>query len=167
MKKHSAKQVTEGFGLVEVLVGAAIVAAVLVGSVTAFQSLVRNGLRAPEELKALYVAQAGIEGMRFLRDKGWDANISTLLLDTPYYLSSALPGWEATTTLSLIDGAFKRTVELESVYRRDSDKDIVASTSAEQKTLDPDARLVIVTVTATSTGSSISITTLFTNLFDN
>ena len=157
----------EGFGLIEVLVGAAIVATVLIGSVTAFQSLVRNGLRAPEELKALYLVQGGAEGVRFLRDSGWNAKIEALQLNTPYYLSSVLGAWEATTTPSLIDGTFKRTATFESVYRRDSDKDIVASTSAEQKTLDPDARFVTVTVTATSTGSSVSITTLFTNLFEN
>ncbi|MDP3735641.1 MAG: prepilin-type N-terminal cleavage/methylation domain-containing protein [bacterium] len=132
-----------GFSLVEVVVGSAIILIVLGGLIAAFTRYAATLFRTTDRVQATYLAEEGIEVARILRDASW-TSFAALTLDTPYRLALSSGVWEATTSEALIDGAFDRTMTLQSVYRRTSDSDIVASTSLASKAIDPDARYVLV-----------------------
>lgn len=128
-------------GLVEVIVAVTLATLAIAGSITAFSYYLRIGLTVSEKIQATYLAEEGLEVMRFFRDESWE-NIATLASSTSYYLSFGGSSWSTTTTLTLINDRFERVILLEDVYRRTSDDDIVASTSLEAKTLDPNIRKV-------------------------
>ena len=132
-----------GISLVEVVVGSAIILTVLVGLVVAFERYAATLFRTTDRLQATYLAEEGVEVARILRDASW-TNFAALTLDVPYRLALVAGVWEATTSTTLIDGAFDRTMTLASVYRRTSDSDIVASTSPSPKAIDINARHVSV-----------------------
>ncbi|MDP7648317.1 MAG: hypothetical protein QGI82_01305, partial [Candidatus Pacebacteria bacterium] len=82
-----------------------------------------------------------------------------------YNLAFDGSNWEATTTSALIDNVFDRTITIVDVYRRDSDDDIIASTSPDSKTLDPNT--VQVTASVSWDGDEVNATTYFTNIFND
>lgn len=151
---------TRGISLVEVLVGAAIVSLVLAGVVGVLQLYSVTSRLNLERIQAALLLEEGVEAVRFMRDDSWTQNIDTLDEGIPYYLSLEATGWKATTTESLIDVQFYRTVTLTSVYRKNIDDDIVDSASAEAKTLDPKTKKVVVTVSwGRGEASGVSFTT--------
>jgi len=82
-----------------------------------------------------------------------------------YNLAFDGSNWEATTTSALIDNVFDRTITIVDVYRRDSDDDIIASTSPDSKTLDPNT--VQVTASVSWDEDEVNATTYFTNIFND
>lgn len=149
----------------EIIIGTSIISMSLVGIITAFNLFMRVGLANTEKIQATYILEEGIEAFRYIRDGGWTANIDPLSVGASYYMVFDGSEWEATTTQSLIDNIFNRTVTLADVYRRDSDDDIVASTSPDSKTLDPNIKQV--TVEVAWDGKEVKATTYFTNIFNN
>ena len=156
---------SSGFGLIEIIIGVSIISLSLVGIVTAFNLFMRTGLTNTEKIQATYILEEGVKAFRHIRDSGWLSNIDTLARGIPYYMVFDGSGWEATTTQSLIDNIFDRTVTIEDVYRRDSDNDIVASTSLDSNTLDPNTKQI--TAKVLWDGKKVNMTTYFTNIFNN
>lgn len=167
--KKLYRNCSKGFGLVEIIVGTSIISLSLVGILTAFNLFMRTGLANTEKIQATYILEEGVEAFRYIRDSGWSSNIGTLTEGVPYYMVFDGSGWEATTTKTIIDEVFDRTVTLANVYRRDSDSDIVASTSPDQKTLDTNTIEVEVRVIwdKHEVVYEVNIVTYFTNIFDN
>ena len=132
-------------GLIEIVIGAAIVGIALVSLMTALQKYMQVGLQNGKKIQAAYFAEEGIEVMRGLRDSSF-ASFAALGGGT-YYLGFSGASWNATTTATTTLQGFTRTVAIEGVYRRNSDNDIVPATSTEAKYLDPGTMLVTVTVT--------------------
>ena len=163
--RHEKHRTLSGIGVIEIVVGVAILVIIMVGVVSALHTYVRVGLGNSSTLKALYLAEEGVEAMRFFRDASWSANIAPLAPDTTYYLVFSPAGYLATTTATTTDG-FERRFTVSPVYRRDSDKDIVATTSPAAKTIDPNTLEVAVTVRFQG-GLSRTIQSYLTNLFDN
>jgi len=151
-----------GFSLVEVVIGTALIALALVGLAGAFSFYLKVGLKNTDALKGAFLAEEGVEAVTLLRDASW-SNLSLLATGTPYYLSWNGSAWVATTTPALIDGIFTRTITLGDLYRRTSDKDIVATSSPDAKTLDTDIKQVTVRVTAA--GVDTSLQTYLANIF--
>ncbi len=152
-----------GFSLVEVVIGASLILLALTGLITAYVFYFRAGLQSTPALQTAFLLQEGAEAVTLLRDEAW-SNLSALSPETPYFLFWNGSKWVATTSEVLIDGAFRRTVTLSRVYRRNSDKDIVASTSPDAKAIDAGTKQVIVRVTAP--GIDRILTTYLTNLFE-
>ena len=153
-----------GIGLVEVLVGVSIISASLVGLIGAFNLYVRAGLSNTEKLQALFLAEEGLEAVRFLRDSSFGGNIVPLSTATDQYLYFEMGTWSLSPVATTTD-IFTRTIVLDDVYRRTSDNDIVSVSSSDPKVLDPDARKVTVIV---SWGrGTTTIITYITDLFDN
>lgn len=136
---------TRGAGLIEVVVGTAIIAVSIVGILAALNLFVRAGLGTTADVQATFIAEEGLEVMRGLRDGAW-SNIDSLASGTAYHLARVGGAWEATTTAQTVDEKFTRTVTIDDVYRRDSDDDIVPATSTDPNTLDPDTKKVTVSV---------------------
>ena len=155
---------TKGLGLVEVVVAAAIVTLIVTSLIAAFLVYFRTGLEVVARVQATFLAEEGVEAVKFLRDKGWTTSIAPLSLNTPYYLATTSTLWEATTTSSLELGKFSRKLQFYSV-NRDTNGAIVSSGG----TTDNNTRKVFVEVTwQTASGSSTrSIPTYITNLFND
>lgn len=157
---------TSGISLVEVVIGTALILLSLTGLASAYSFYLKAGLKNMDNLKAAFLLQEGVEAVTLLRDTSW-SSFASLTSGTKYYLYWNGGTWVATTTSALIDTSFTRTITLDDVYRRNSDKDIVASTSPDAKSLDSGTKKLTVRVTASSTPVlDKSIATYLTNLFE-
>ena len=151
------------FSLVEIVIGSSLILLALTGLITAYIFYFRAGLRNMSELQTVFLLQEGAEAVTLMRDETW-GNISSLSPETFYFLSWNGVKWVATVSEVLIDGAFRRTVAISEVYRRNSDKDIVASTSPDAKAIDTNTKHLTVRVTAP--GVDKTLTTYLANLFE-
>ncbi len=156
-----------GISLVEVVIGTALILLALTGMVSAYSFYLKAGLKNTDHLKSVFLLQEGVEAVTLLRDDTW-SNLSSLATGTPYYLSWNGTKWVGTTTATLIDTVFTRTVTLDSVYRKTAGQDIVASSSPDAKALDANARKLTVKVSWGTAGAmqSKQVVTFLTNLFE-
>jgi len=153
-----------GFGLIEIIVGVAIISTTLFALVGASNSFLRLSRNTLMEIQATFLVQEGVDAIRVLRDKGWTDNIATLTTDQDYELRFDGVSWFATTEDQTIDGTFSRVFVMSDVYR-DGNDDI-----APAGTLDPGTKKFELEVSWTSvTGNTVttSVTTYFTNLFND
>lgn len=152
----------KGFGLVEVLVAGAVLATSLLGISAYYQQSLRVSQTSLHTTQAAFLLDEGIEVVRILRDVHWN-NISGLTAGTPYYLEWNGTTWATTTTVSLIEGLFDRTIVVADI-NRDLNDDIVTSGG----TTDTGIRKATVTVSWDERGSTITKTAsmYISNLFD-
>ncbi len=152
----------KGFSLVEVVVAASIITISAVAILNAYGYLIRAEVGTVKVVKASYLLDEGIEGVRYLRDKGWTANILTLSTSTTYYLyvssTSGVATYQATTSRQLYDSIFERKLTFGSVYR-DANQNLAAS-----GTLDTNAIKVTVSVTFPGTSNATTTKTISTYL---
>ena len=118
MKKQSKKN---GYGLVEIVVGSAIIATVLASAVFAVTEIRRLDERTTFTIRANYLLLEAVDVIKIFRDNSWTTEVATLSLDTPYYLVWESSTWNATTSQNVIDGTFYRTVTLSAVNRDGND----------------------------------------------
>ena len=156
-----------GFGLVEIIIASAIIsvsifslsAIAVIGSRLQVQSL--------EKIRANFLAEEGLEALRFLRDKSWSGNLFTLSSGVDYYInfSTSTSLWSISSTPSYyIDSLFERKVKTENVFR-DSNDDIVLSGG----TNDPDTKKFTVFVAWYSKAgtSTVQLNTYLSDIFNN
>ena len=124
-------------------------------------NFINIGKQVTEKTQALYLAEEGLELVRFVRDDDW-SNIGTLSAGVPYALalSSTAIG---VTTIPEIEGVFRRTFTISNVYRNPSTDDIVASTTAGS-VADINSKYITVNVTWGSPTTTVSLTGILTNL---
>ena len=149
--------------LVELLVAMTIVLAVIVVLVAINTFYVRTARNNIKQIKAFYLAEEGIEALRYLRDLGWSENVATLTLGTPYYLEFDGAMWLPTTTAIYVDGEYERTFTLTAVNRDANDQIAVSGTN------DPETFKTTINV-SWSSGTSTTTKTLSSyvnNLFQN
>lgn len=116
-----------GFTVVEVLIGLAIFVVIFLFIYETLTLFFVNQVRLLESTQALYLAEAGQEYVRHLRDEDW-GNITGLSTGTTYYFSVSTTTIATTTSPETI-GKFTRSFVLWPAYR-DGDDDLVASTTA-------------------------------------
>ena len=163
-KKHSTDLRASGFGLVEIVVVAGLLAISGVAMMSAYNTILVNSLQSLYSTKAAFLAEEGLEAVRLLRDDGWSSNVAALSSGTTYWpvFSTSTGRWQAGTDPVFIDGLFERSFRLADVYRN-GDGDL-----ADTGALDSNAKKVTVSVSwrrgqATTTKT---ITTYLTNLFE-
>lgn len=122
-----------GFSLVEIIVGAAIIASSVVAIVGVYGTVSNTANRTTPRLQASFLAEEGVEAVRSMRDKTWSGRIANLTVGTTYYLSWTGTEWIATTTSSQIDSQFTRTVSFQSV-NRDGNYNIASTGSNDTST---------------------------------
>jgi len=129
----------KGFGLVEILIAAAIVGVAL----TSLAGVVASAFRVTDtdvsRVQASFLAAEGLEVARILRDAGWQENIAPRERGTPYYpVFNAVAGaWTlAEESPGAVDGVFTPTVVFDDVYRRTADDDIVLAGDPAPKEID-------------------------------
>ncbi|MBI2023223.1 prepilin-type N-terminal cleavage/methylation domain-containing protein [Candidatus Giovannonibacteria bacterium] len=153
-----------GFGILEIMISAAILSIVLFSLFSVFAAANKLNLLSSDKIRANFLAEEGLEAVRYLRDDGWTRNIAPLNSATDYYVSfntSTLQWSIGATNPGQIDGVFGRVITAGAVYR-DSNDDITASGG----TLDPDTLKITSTVTW-SASNTLSVETYLTDLFAN
>ena len=153
-----------GIGLVEAVVVVSIISvafAAVLGSAVFF---LRAGILSADRAQAMFLAEEGIESVRFLRDQSYSTNIAPRIGSGVWYVEPTAGGVSATTTNNLVFGSFTRTVELEEVYRGNSD-DIVDVSAGVWGVLDPGTALL--TVRVTWPGGDIERMTYVADLYEN
>ncbi|MES2953328.1 MAG: hypothetical protein V4674_02110 [Patescibacteria group bacterium] len=137
MKRNALKA---GFGIVEVVVGSAVIAVVVFGFTSLSAQLLRTSYANSDRVKAVHLSEEGIEAIRFIRDSDWNT-FSALTNGASYDVVLSGGVWQASASRSMIDGRFLRTVMLSSVYR-----DTAGAVVASGGTLDADSRKVVVSI---------------------
>lgn len=145
IKSMNLKQKKQsGFFLIEVVIASALVGGILISILGLVQNTVEVSKRSLERTQAGYLLEEGSEAVKTIRDGVW-TNISNLSNDTVYYLSWSGTGWSLSTTPSIIDDQFTRTIVFSAVSR-DTNDDIVSSDGSYDDTR---TRKATVTVTWT------------------
>jgi len=155
----------KGSGLLEIVIVVSLVALVVAASTSAAQLYLTYSMRNINNVKAGYLLEEGIEASKVIRDRSWITNIQPLPIGSTRYILFQGGTWTPTTTPSLVDSKFVRTVQFNAAYRNPS------ADFASTGTLDPDAKLVTVTVSwpdpVTKVTTTKTLSTYLINLFDN
>lgn len=152
-----------GMLAIEVAFGVSIAMLVVVFTTYAVARFASYGRESLDRARAVFLAEEGVELMRYLRDSSW-TNMSSLQNGTPYYFSISTSTIATTPTPFLIDGKYVRTVVVYPAYRATSGDDLVASTSAVSKSVDDDTKLVTVSVSWGMSTSTVSLSSYLTNI---
>jgi hypothetical protein len=153
----------KGFGMVEAVISVSIAASfilILSGANFAYSTLAYGQ---SNKIQASFLAEEAIEAVKFLRDESWDTNIAPLTPNTNYFPTFTGTDWTLDIATSTI-GIFERKVVFQSVFR-DANDNIVASGG----TVDPDSRLLTVTVSWQEKGNTYTkvLFAYITDLFEN
>lgn len=162
----NAKKARQGIGIVEIMTAVALAAIFF----TAIYQLVIFSLRATGKnvrgLEALYLAEEGVEAVRFAKNESWALNIAPLANAATYYPVISGGEWTlSTVNPGLVNGVYTRTVTLQEVHR-DANDDI----SAAGGVVDSGTRKVTVKVTWTETDGAPAekiIETYITDFLNN
>ena len=128
-----------------------------------YNFFIRISISNPPLFQSSFLAEEGIEAVKFMRDSGWSKNINALTADVPYTLVFDGNSWTTTTSANYIDGRFDRRVSVSDVYR-DTFGNIT-----ETGSFDPDTKKVLVVVSWQKDTSTTTkeITTYVSNIFKN
>ncbi len=155
-----------GFGMVEIVIGSAILATTMLGISSLFQVTLKASRTTQSVLQASYLLEEGIEAVKILRDAGYANNILTLSTTWPTYLAwnSITSRWVATSVNTFIDAKYERVLTVADVKRDDVTHDISVLGNYT-----PDTKQITMTVSWSEGGatSSRSISTYITNFFNN
>lgn len=134
----------QGLSLVEVIIASAIILFLAVVLVSANLAYFKSAGTNLKNVKAIYLAEEGVEAVNFLKNKAW-AGLGTV--GTDYYLLWNGTTWLSTTTPNVIDQLYRRKFVTESV-NRDASSDITVSGGT------PDANTRKLTVSVSWTDAS-------------
>ena len=152
-----------GFGLVEVVIAIAIAGSFIMVLAAVNTIYIKISLSQSSKIQAAFLAEEGLEAMRFAKDESWDTNILPLTNGVEYYLAFTGTSWQATVVPTYV-GIFGRRILLNEVYR-DAGDDITTTGG----TLDPGTRFITATVSWLEYGATSTkvVSTYITNLFSN
>ena len=158
-KFHKSK--SKGFGLIEIIIGSAILTISLIAISTYFQKSLQLSQDSGKTVQAGFLLEEGVEVVKFFRDTSW-VNISGLTAGTFYYLQFDGTKWATTSSNVFISGVFERKLVINNVSR-DANDDIVSSGG----TNDADTKKVTVSVSWLGRNGTTtkSISTYITNIF--
>ncbi|MGB2580723.1 MAG: hypothetical protein WBC83_03435 [Minisyncoccia bacterium] len=137
---HKTKNSTSGFGLIEMIIGSAVLSVSLLGISNFFQSTLRTSGITQSLVQGDYLLEEGMETMKLFRDTSYADYFKNMSTTTTYYLTWNGTTWATTTANTFVDGKFERKFTLTDV-KRDANSDI--STSG---TYDPDIKLITMSV---------------------
>ena len=115
-----------GMGILEAVVGIAIIVGVVIGLVNIFHNLVAVADDSLESLQAAFLLEEGAEVARLWRDQGW-VNMSGLTVGADYFYNFNGSNWATSSANQFIDGRYDRRFRLTAVNRDATTQDIVTS----------------------------------------
>ncbi len=146
----------KGVSAVELLVGVSILAVMFIAISFTITRFVNESRDIADKTQALYLAEEGLEMVRYIRDKKW-TYVADLDDGNKYYLDLSGPDVATSTTEETI-GIFTRSIRVTEVERNGND-DIVQS-----GTNDPDSKYVTAIVTWGNPTSTVSLTTMLADI---
>ncbi len=148
--------------MVEVIVAVSVAIFSILAVWKVYIFFIKISLSNPATFQASFLAEEGVEAVKFMRDYGWNTNIAPLSSSTSYTLVFGTT-WGLTATPSFIDGRFDRRIIFSDVYRDG------LGNIAEIGSPDAGTKKVLVTVSwPNETGTSTKeITTYVSNIFKN
>lgn len=161
IRRHSS---IRGFGLIEMIIGSAVLSVSLLGISNFFQSTLRTSGITQSLVQGDYLLEEGMETMKLFRDTSYLNYFNRMSTTTTYYLTWNGTTWATTTTNTFIDSKFERKFTLTDV-KRDANSDISAS-----GTYDPDIKLVTMSVAwnrPVSGTTTRAIKAYVVNIFNN
>lgn len=160
-QKKLNKRHSKGFGLIEIIIGSAILTISLIAVSTYFQKSLQLSQDSAKTVQASFLLEEGIEVAKFFRDTSWQ-NISGLTVGTSYFLQFDGTKWATTSSNIFVDGVFERKLVIDSVAR-DANDDIVSSGGTD----DADTKKTTVSVSWLGRNGTTtkSISTYLTNIF--
>ena len=152
-----------GSALIEIIIGAAIISSGILAAEVSYNTYLSYALGNQGSIQAAYLLEEGLEGVTFLRDKGWAGFMASLSTTTTYYLAFNVAYWASTTTPQYVDGLFLRSFSVSDVKRDGNDN--IASFG----TYDPNIKQVTTSISywqghATTTKT---LSTYITNIYNN
>ncbi len=149
--------------LVEIVVGASIIAVIAWAATSTYSTYISYALANQKNIQASYLIEEGQEVFSYFRNESWSGNIAPLSTTTTYYVSWIGTDWIATTTPQYIDGEFLRSITIGDVKRDGSDR------ISNSGTNDTNARKITSTVSYWQGHSTTtrSISTYITNIYAN
>ncbi len=148
-----------GVTAIEVAVGVSIASLILIFTMQSLSLFINTGRTVSEKTKAVYLAEDGIEIVRYIRDDSWNT-VSALSTSATHYLNVTSSALVFTSTPEVIDG-YTRSFRISNVYRNSSD-DIVASTTSGA-TADTQSKYIEMRVVGGTPVATTSIMTILTN----
>ena len=136
--------------MIEVAIGASLLSIAIFTAFSFFRVLIPLDARTESTIRSDYLLLEAVDVVKIFRDTSWTTHIASLTTGTPYYLIWDSGDWEATTTVSVIDGVYYRTVQLDPVLRDASD-DISTSGTTDAGTLKLTAEVSWLTREGTTT----------------
>lgn len=160
-KNLTNKSRIKGFGLIEIIVGSAILTISLAAVSTYFQKSLQFNQDNKKIVQASFLLEEGLEVVKFFRDTSW-LNISGLTAGTSYYLNFNGTKWATSTSNVFVENLFERKLVINNVSR-DANDDIVSSGG----TNDTDTKKATISVSWRGRNSTTtkSISTYITNIF--
>jgi Tfp pilus assembly protein PilE len=159
----SFKKNKKGFGLIEIIIGSAVLLLVTLSVTSAYNTYINYFLTNQDNSKASYLLEEGLEAIIFLKDQNFTSNIKSLTSGSTYYLYFNGTSWTSTTTSQYVDSKFLRSFVVSNVNRDGSDKIATVGTN------DPNTKLVTVSVSfpASHATTTKSLSTYITNIYNN
>lgn len=161
MSTFFSQKILRGFTAIEVVIGVSIAGMILVFSMTSIMEFINSARDVAQKTEALYLAEDGLELVRFMRDEDWDT-IGSLTLNTPQYLAVTSTEVLPTATPEIV-GDYTRSFTVSNVYRDTGSDDIVASTTSGSAA-DTDSKYITMTVRWGTPSKNVSLTTILTNI---
>lgn len=157
----------QGFGILEIVIASAIIGGTLFAMVSIFLLSRDAIIFSTQKLQASFIAEEGLEVLRFMRDSGWSGNIASLSPGTDYYFafSTSTSNWSVNSSAQpTIENLFARSFKIENVSR-DVSANIEAVYNAAND--DPGTKKVTVKVDWSYKNKNQSVTaeTYLTDLF--
>src|SRR3989344_1824221 len=157
-----------GFGLLEIVIAVSIIGAVVFALSSVFLMSNKLETRASNQIRANFLAEEGLEALRFLRDESWSGHLANLNTATTYYLSfnAADSAWSVSISdPGLIGGIFARSFVVGAVNRDGSD-DVIDPPAGSP---DANTKKFSVSVSWQERGvySAITLSTYLSDIFAN
>lgn len=150
-----------GITSLEVVIGVSIAALIIAFSANAVTLFLTSAREVTERTQALYLAEEGLELVRFVRDEDWSEIAGLTTNDTHHLDISA--GSIGTTASPETIGDFSRSFTVSNVYRDATTDDIVASTTGGS-VADTSSKYVTATVSWNGGADSVSLATILAEI---
>lgn len=159
-----------GFGLLEVVIATAIIGATIFSLSFVFLISQKLESTSSNKIRANFLAEEGLEALRFLRDKSWSANAALLSAGTNYYIAFATTtsAWSVGAVgPDKIDNLFYRKITTENVSRDPSTNNIESVYNPANNDSDTKKFNVEVAWLERGATSTMMISTYLSDIFNN
>lgn len=152
---------TGGITVVEVIIGVTLLSVIVVMVLFTMTLFLQTRSELVKKTKALFLAEEGIELLRYLRDEDW-TTVAALSKNTPYSFTISGSTVAVTSASEVIDSTYTRQFVLKTVYRN-STEDLALSGGGG--THDDDESVWVEMNVGYGAGTT-TLETVLTNIFD-